>query len=42
MENAENPNSKDFRDAVEEHRNAKKLEEIYQGIAERLTVSLEA
>lgn len=42
VENAENPNSKDFRDAVEEHRNAKKLEEIYQGIAERLTVSLEA
>ncbi len=41
VEGADNPNCKDFRNAVEEHRNAKSLMETYQELTQRTRVALE-
>ena len=41
VEEAENPNSKEFKDAVEEHRNAKNLEEAYKELVQRVRVAVE-
>lgn len=41
VEEADNPNSEDFRNAVEEHRNAKSLMEAYQELTQRTRAVLE-
>lgn len=41
VEEADNPNSKDFKNAVEEHRNAKSLVEVYQELIQRVRVAVE-
>ncbi len=41
VEEADNPNSKDFRNAVEEHRNAKSMMETYQELTQRTRAVLE-